>query len=101
VFYGWWDYRFCALLLFTSILDYAVGLMLAGANSQSYRRRLLLVSIAANLGVLGVFKYFDFFSDSLSNLVQAFGAEISPFTLKVILPVGISFYTFQSLGYTI
>ncbi len=101
VFYGWWDYRFCSLMLVSSLLDYAVGLALARVDAPRLRKGLLLLSICGNLGLLGFFKYYDFFAESLAALGRSLGVEISPATLHVLLPVGISFYSFQTLGYAI
>jgi alginate O-acetyltransferase complex protein AlgI len=101
VFYGWWDWRFCALMLGSSLVDYFVGLRLAKTESQSGRRGLLTLSLVTNLGLLGVFKYFNFFAESFQALALQCGWEVGGSTLRIILPVGISFYTFQTLGYTI
>lgn len=101
VFYGWWDWRFLSLIIFSSFVDYGIGLQLGKENKQPKRKVLLWTSILANLGFLGFFKYYNFFA---KNFVEAFsflGGEIRPNTLNVILPVGISFYTFQTLSYTI
>lgn len=101
VFYGWWDWRFLSLILFSSIVDYLVGIKLRREDNQVKRKMLLWVSIIINLGFLGFFKYYNFF---LENFVAAFsflGKEISVNSLNIILPVGISFYTFQTLSYTI
>lgn len=101
VFYAWWDLRFAGLLLASSLLDYGVGRALARQASASRKRALLLVSLGANLGALGAFKYYGFFIEGLTTLAGSVGLELSPRTLSLILPVGISFYTFQTLGYTI
>ncbi len=101
VFYGWWDWRFLGLLGVSTAVDYAVGLGLERTRGNPARRRLLLVSIAANLAILGSFKYFDFFAASLVDLAGLFGATLHPVTLDVVLPVGVSFYTFQSMSYSI
>jgi len=101
VFYGWWDWRFLSLILFSSIVDYLVGIKLKREDNQVKRKVLLWVSIIINLGFLGFFKYYNFF---LENFVAAFsflGKEITVNSLNIILPVGISFYTFQTLSYTI
>lgn len=100
-FYGWWDWRFLLLILFSSLVDYGVGRGL-GAESRLLRRRVLLaLSLTANLGLLGFFKYFNFFADSFADLLSLVGYEASWVTLRIVLPVGISFYTFQTLSYTI
>jgi len=101
VFYGAWDVRFLALLVFSSVLDYGVGLGLEAIQTERGRRRLLAVSIVANLGILGFFKYYDFFAKSFAALLARFDLTASPLVLNVVLPVGISFYTFQSMSYTI
>ena len=96
-FYGWWDIRFLGLIILSSITDYALGRWLESEDRQVYRTGLLLLSLLVNLGILFVFKYFNFFIDSLELL----GLPISTKTLSIVLPVGISFYTFQTLSYTI
>ena len=99
VFYGWWDYRFLALLAFTTLIDYWVGLYLGRTDDPKARKRLLLASIVVNLAVLGFFKYFNFFVDSAGALLEDLGLSPNLPLLRVILPVGISFYTFQSMSY--
>ena len=101
VFYGWWDWRFLGLLLFSSLLDYGVGLGLARQTNIRNRKILLSLSILANLGLLGFFKYFNFFVDNFTAAFSLLGHPIKANTLNIILPVGISFYTFQTLSYTI
>lgn len=101
VFYGWWDWRFVSLLVFTSFLDYAAGLLIAEERSPARRKRWLLLSVAANLGVLGFFKYCGFFVDSVVTGLHWLGLQAEPRTWNILLPVGISFYTFQSMSYTI
>jgi alginate O-acetyltransferase complex protein AlgI len=101
VFYGWWDYRFLILLFLNCIVDWATGLWLAAEQRPGRRKLVLAISLAANLGVLGFFKYFGFFADSVARLLTLIGWKVHPATLGVVLPVGISFYTFQSLSYTI
>lgn len=101
VFYGFWDWRFTLLLAFTTTVDYFVAQKIAGNSEPKTRLRWLWVSIAANFSVLGFFKYFNFFADSAAQLLNGFGIEPGWVTLNVILPVGISFYTFQSLSYSI
>jgi D-alanyl-lipoteichoic acid acyltransferase DltB (MBOAT superfamily) len=100
-FYGWWDWRFLSLILFSTIIDYSIGLALAKEKSISKRKILLLISIFVNLGLLGFFKYFNFFLGNFIKAFSVFGFEIETNSLNVILPVGISFYTFQTLSYTI
>ena len=101
VFYGWWDWRFLSLILFSTIVDYLVGLWLSGEENKSKRKALLWTSIIVNIGFLGFFKYYNFFLDNFINAFSFFGNEISDSSLSIILPVGISFYTFQTLSYTI
>ncbi len=101
VFYGWWDSRFLILIVISSAADYFVGLGLAGIADQRRRRLLLVVSLVANLGMLGYFKYYNFFITSFIEAFAGLGIELHASTLQVILPVGISFYTFQTLTYTI
>lgn len=101
VFYGWWDWRFLTLILVSTIIDYIVGLALGDAQKPNKRKGLLLISLLSNLGILGVFKYYDFFVDNFITLMQLFGFHTNISLLNVILPVGISFYTFQTLSYSI
>ena len=100
-FYGWWDYRFLSLVMFSTLIDYVVGLKLDKEEKGSKRKRLMLISILANLGFLGFFKYFNFFQESFISILNDMGMQAHPATLKILLPVGISFYTFQSMSYTI
>ncbi len=101
VFYAWWDWRFLSLIIFSSSVDFLVGLQLGKENSPQRRKLFLLTSIIANLGLLAFFKYFNFFVNSFSEAFTFFGFHISVARLSIILPVGISFYTFQTLSYTI
>ncbi|MBW4538646.1 MAG: MBOAT family protein [Myxacorys chilensis ATA2-1-KO14] len=101
IFYGWWDYRFCFLLFFSSLVDYVAGYYLARLEDPKWRRLLLGLSLIFNLGILGFFKYWNFFADSLSRALGSVGWQVDAFSLNVILPLGISFYTFQTLTYTI
>jgi D-alanyl-lipoteichoic acid acyltransferase DltB (MBOAT superfamily) len=100
-FYGWWDWRFLFLIVFSSVVDYFVGRGLAKEERPSLRKLLLWISIIVNIGFLGFFKYYNFFVDNFVNAFSFFGQKISPNTLDIILPVGISFYTFQTLSYSI
>lgn len=101
VFYGWWDYRFLSLIIFSSFLDYFVGIKIDSTNEQKRKKQWLLVSLCSNLGLLGVFKYYNFFADSFATTMSTIGWEVNDLTLNIILPVGISFYTFQTLSYSI
>jgi D-alanyl-lipoteichoic acid acyltransferase DltB (MBOAT superfamily) len=101
VFYGWWDYRFLSLLLFTTLFDYGCARWIEAEPNPTRRKVYLSFSMIVNLGVLSIFKYFDFFADSLQHVLAFFGMKASFPTLNVILPVGISFYTFLSMSYTI
>ena len=100
-FYGWWDWRFLSLIAFSSALDYLIGLRLSKTEEERTRKLLLYTSLAVNLGFLGVFKYYNFFAQSFADAFTLFGQSIDPLRLQIILPVGISFYTFQTLSYTI
>src|SRR6056300_856527 len=101
VFYGWWDWRFLSLIIFSTLVDYSIGRRLKNEEKQSTRKILLWTSIIVNLGFLGFFKYYNFFLDNFVAAFSFFGQEIQPNSLNIILPVGISFYTFQTLSYTI
>ena len=101
LFYGWWDWRFLSLILFSTIVDYSVGLGLLKQENQTKRKILLWTSILVNLGFLGFFKYYNFFLDNFITAFSFFGTEIKANSLNIILPVGISFYTFQTLSYSI
>lgn len=98
-FYAHWDWRFLGLILLSTLVDYVVGLGLSRTVGPRSRRAWLLLSLGVNLGVLGFYKYFDFFVESLARLVQPWGWD--PQGLGLVLPIGISFYTFQTLSYTI
>ncbi|KAA3617831.1 MAG: MBOAT family protein [Calditrichaeota bacterium] len=101
VFYGWWDWRFLSLIILSSIIDYAAGIKIHNSFDQSGKRRYLFISLLVNLGALGLFKYFNFFIESWNESWQMFGIQMSLPVMQIILPVGISFYTFQTLSYTI
>lgn len=101
IFYGWWDYRFLALILISTLVDYVIGLRLQKVTNETKRKRLLWTSVLVNIGLLGFFKYYNFFVDNFITAFTFFGAEIQANSLNIILPVGISFYTFQTLSYTI
>jgi D-alanyl-lipoteichoic acid acyltransferase DltB (MBOAT superfamily) len=101
VFYGWWDWRFLSLIIFSSFIDYYVGVYLSKTENSRKRKLLLWTSILVNLGFLGFFKYYNFFLENFVEAFQFFGKPINPQGLSIILPVGISFYTFQTLSYSI
>ncbi len=101
VFYAYWDWRFLSLIAVSSIVDYAVGIGLLKTESPRARKLLLLVSIVVNLGILGFFKYYNFFVDSFIEAFSLVGYRFNARALNIVLPVGISFYTFQTLSYSI
>jgi len=101
IFYGWWDWRFLFLISVTIVTDYLIGSKISNTEETSKRKWLVGISVAINLSILGFFKYFNFFSESLSHSLSYFGIEAGFVTLNIILPVGISFYTFQSLSYVV
>jgi len=101
IFYASWDSRFCLLILTNSLVDYSVGLGLERAERPLLRRLLLGISLVCNLGLLAFFKYSNFFIENLQALLQSIGWHASLPTLKIVLPLGISFYTFKTLSYTI
>ncbi len=102
VFYGWWDYRFLSLIALSTVVDYFIGIGIHESDNKKIRKRLLFLSALFNLGLLGFFKYYNFFVDSWIDLLASIGYTVeSTWTLKVILPVGISFYTFQTMSYSI
>ena len=100
-FYGYWDWRFLSLIVFSSFVDYFVGIKLSDTENKNKRRRLLFISLFVNIGFLGVFKYYNFFAESFAGVFTLMGSPISVDRLQIILPVGISFYTFQTLSYSI
>lgn len=99
VFYGSWDWRFLFLLWLSTAIDYFCGRKISKCKDYTHKRKWLILSLAVNLLILGFFKYFNFFADSLRGLMGIWGIEVHPWTLTIILPVGISFYTFQSISY--
>lgn len=101
VFYGWWDVRFLGLIVFSSGLDYWAGHRIAAADTTAHRKFYLSLSLIGNLGLLGYFKYAGFFQQSLIDLLTAMGMQPEWAALDIVLPVGISFYTFQSLSYSL
>jgi alginate O-acetyltransferase complex protein AlgI len=100
-FYACWDWRFLFLLVFSTVLDYFSGIKIAESKNQTTKKFWFWLSISINLGFLGVFKYYNFFVQSFADAVANFGLHLNPFTLNVILPIGISFYTFHGLSYVI
>lgn len=101
LFYGAWDWRFLGLLGISTLMDYGIALGLGRAESRRSRKALLTLSIATNLGLLGFFKYYNFFAAEFADLLGMVGLTGYQNTLNIILPIGISFYTFQTLSYTI
>lgn len=101
VFYGWWDWRFLTLIIFSTFFDFFIGKLLENENRTSKRKLLLWLSICVNLGFLGFFKYCNFFVDTFVDAFSLFGYKFGASSLNILLPVGISFYTFQTLSYTI
>ena len=101
VFYGWWDWRFLTLLWISTGVDFFVGRQLARSEDPGRRKLLAGLSVVANLSLLGFFKYFDFFVDSMAAMLESAGFTVHTPTLRIVLPVGISFYTFQTLSYTL
>ncbi len=101
IFYGWWDWRFLSLICLSTVVDFVAGRAIHATDSGRLRRLWLCCSLGTNLGMLAFFKYADFFVDSFIDLLAGLGVEASPGTLGIILPVGISFYTFQTMSYSI
>jgi D-alanyl-lipoteichoic acid acyltransferase DltB (MBOAT superfamily) len=101
LFYGWWDYRFLSLIFLSTIIDYIVGLKVFQALSQREKKIWMWLSVVFNLGMLGFFKYYNFFADSFAEALGSIGYTVDVLTLNIILPVGISFYTFQTMSYTL
>ena len=100
-FYGYWDWRFLSLILISTIVDYFCGLGIESVSGKTRKKRFLVFSIVTNLGILFTFKYFDFFANGFANLLSVFGFDMDPRIINVALPIGISFYTFQTMSYTI
>lgn len=98
-FYGWWDWRFTFLLLFSTVIDYCFGLIIHATEDEKRRKFYLWLSVFNNLGILFFFKYFNFFSESFAELIEKIGFHIHPTTLHLLLPVGLSFYTFHGMSY--
>jgi alginate O-acetyltransferase complex protein AlgI len=101
LFYGWWDWRFLSLIFFSTLVDFFVGVGLSKQENKYKRKILLWTSILVNLGFLGFFKYYNFFIENFTTAFSFFGNEIKANSLHIILPVGISFYTFQTMSYSI
>lgn len=101
VFYGWWDPRFLLLLAASTLIDFTVGLRMGATPHEAVRRRWLAAALSANLGILGFFKYWGFFTDTAVGVADRVGLDWTAPALRVVLPVGISFYTFQSMSYAI
>lgn len=101
LFYGWWDYRFLFLIFATTILCFFSGILIDQSENKRVRKWICGLNIAINISILCYFKYFNFFSENLNILFSQFGYELDWFTLDVLLPVGISFYTFQAISYPI
>lgn len=100
-FYACWDWRFLFLLIFSTLLDYSSGIKMSDSKNKNSKRFWFWLSISINLGFLGIFKYYNFFVESFASALENIGLNVNPWTLKVILPVGISFYTFHGLSYVI
>lgn len=101
IFYGAWDWKFLSLIWVSTVLDYFCGIKIHHSPDDKKRKTFLFISILGNLSILGFFKYYDFFANNLQGLLGQFGINIQPHFLHIILPVGISFYTFQTMSYTI
>lgn len=101
LFYGWWDWRFLSLLFITTLVSYFVGLGLASQDNQTKRKILIFASLVVNIGILGFFKYYNFFLDSFITTFAFFGTDITSRSLEIVLPLGISFYIFKILSYSI
>lgn len=101
IFYGWWDWRFLSMMAFTTLIDYLVGVGMMKYQDKTKRKILLFTSVILNLGLLGFFKYYNFFVESFAAAFTFFGQDFNVSTLNIVLPVGISFYTFQTMSYAI
>src|SRR5216683_910046 len=100
-FYGWWDWRFLCLMIASTVIDYFIAIKIADAEDPRVRRLLLTLSLVINFSILGFFKYFNFFADSLAASLSTLGVHASLPVLRIILPPGISFYTFQEVAYIV
>ena len=101
IFYGWWDWRFLCLMIASTLIDYLIAIKIADTEDKRMRRSLLILSLVINFSILGFFKYFNFFADSLHASLSALGVQVSLPLLRIILPPGISFYTFQEVAYIV
>jgi D-alanyl-lipoteichoic acid acyltransferase DltB (MBOAT superfamily) len=101
IFYGWWDWRFLSLILFTTAVNYLLGIAIYYTENIGKRRFYLLIALCLTFGLLGIFKYLGFFVDSMVNLLEILGFHPNLPMLNIVLPIGISFYTFQTTSYTI
>lgn len=101
IFYGWWDPRFLSLIILSTFVDHLAATRIHRSDDDAIRKRWMIMSLVSNLGMLGIFKYANFFADSLQDAMNSLGADVSSTTLNIVLPVGISFFTFQTLSYTI
>jgi D-alanyl-lipoteichoic acid acyltransferase DltB (MBOAT superfamily) len=100
-FYGWWDWRLMSLLAGSSAMNYLAGLLISGNSDDRIRRRIVAVAVTLNLGVLGIFKYYNFFIDSLTDVLVAFNIQRDMPFLEILLPIGISFFTFHGISYIV
>ena len=100
-FYSCWDWRFLFLLIFSTLLDYYTGIKMSESKNQKVKKNWFWISVSINLGFLGIFKYYNFFAESFASAFNEIGLNVTPWSLKVVLPVGISFYTFHGLSYVI
>jgi D-alanyl-lipoteichoic acid acyltransferase DltB (MBOAT superfamily) len=100
-FYGWWDWRFLGLMIFSAGIDYVTALMIERSRKKRHKWWWLMISLTVNLGILGFFKYYNFFVENFNTAFRFFGKSPGLHTLDIILPIGISFYTLQALSYTI
>lgn len=101
LFYGWWDWRFLSLIIFSSLIDYFAGIKIEASKTILQKKIFLWLSLCTNLGFLGFFKYYNFFQQSFTDMMSAIGLQTNSYSIAIILPVGISFYTFQTMSYSI
>lgn len=101
IFYGWWNYRFLFLIALTTACSFLSGLLVEKCERQRAKKAITISNITLNLGILGVYKYYNFFTDSFQQILNSLGMHADWPVLNLVLPVGISFYTFQALSYTI